>query len=104
MLGLQSLNLDMRLWKVLDTLSYYVCFLRQPLPIHSNFGQDILHLCALAILWKNLVFCSPSFNQVSLDFYLHMVSSDEAHLLYSNTTNLLVSDSLTERTPLSLES
>ena len=37
---------------------------------------------AFAILWKNLVFLSPSFNQSFLDFCLHKVSSIKTQFLY----------------------
>ena len=40
---------------------------------------------ALANLWKKQVFISPCFNQASQDFYLHEISSNRTHFLYSPT-------------------
>ena len=62
-------------------------------------------LWAFAILWKKLVFISPSFNQISLDFYLQHVSFIRTHLRNSALAASIAVTSLIDKVPiLSLES
>ena len=50
-------------------------------PLILTLVNKFLHARALAILWKNLVFLSPSLNHTSLEFCLHDISSIRAHFL-----------------------
>ena len=48
-----------------------------------------LILWALTILWKNLVFLSPSFSHTSLDFCFHEICVRRTHFLKSSCAPLL---------------
>ena len=92
MLGLQSSISDKRLRKAITTP--YLIFL-------STISHTLLILMlaiklllwALDILWTILVFMSPSFNQISLDFCLYDASLKRAHFQKSPLANVLVSSS-----------
>lgn len=51
-------------------------------PLTLTMVSKFLLLHTLVILWKNVILLSSSLNQISPDFWLHKVSSIEAHFLY----------------------
>lgn len=59
-------------------------FLYKSFPVHLNLGHKILPPMSISHLWKNLVFLSHSFNQISLGFCLHETSSNMVHLRNSS--------------------
>ena len=65
------------------------------IPLILTRAIELLLLCALAILWKNLVFLSPYFSHSSLDFCLQEISSRRTHFLKSSFISLLASNSWT---------
>lgn len=67
----------------------YLVLLKQPSIVNFNPSKKIPSSTSIDILWKSFVFRLPSLSQISLDFYLHEVSSRKAHLLYSSLATLL---------------
>ena len=72
-------------------------FLHQPSAIILTLAIELLLQWALAILWKNPVFSSPSFNHTSQYFCLHDTSSNKTHFLYTSLVAFLASNSCSKR-------
>ena len=88
MLGLHSLSFARILLKSFTTPSLMLSSSVNSSLSILNLSKKKFLLLALAILWKNFVFLSPSFSHNSLDFYLQEISSKSTHFLKSSTTIL----------------